>query len=86
MEFLYVMKDGKEPQSCRVEDNCIDVVPIEAVAHIRFYFQTKKNSKTEEWQLVTGATITTADGKEFALNGGTARRLYAKVENTMFKV
>ena len=86
MEFLYVMSQGKEPNACRVEDNFIEVVPIEAVAHIRFEFLPKKYSKTAEWQLVTGATITTVDGKEFALNGGTARRLYAKVENTMFKV
>lgn len=86
MEFLYVMSNGKEPNACRVEDNFIDVVPIEAVAHFRFYFMPKKNSRTEEWQLVTGATITTVDGKEFELTGGTARRLYAKVENTMLKI
>ena len=86
MEFLYVMAQGKEPHACRVEDNFIDVVPIEAVAHIRFYFQSKKNSKTEEWQLVTGAKISTADGMTYELTPGTARRLYAKVENTMFKV
>ena len=86
MEFLNVKSQGKEPHACRVEDNFIDVVPIEAVAHFRFYFQSKKNSRTDEWQLVTGATITTVDGKEFELSGGTARRLYAKVENTMFKV
>ena len=86
MEFLNVMSQGKEPHACRVEDNYLVVVPLEAVASIRFDFMPKKNSRTEEWQLVTGATITTVDGKEFALNGGTARRLYAKVENTMFKV
>jgi len=86
MEFLNVKSQGKEPHACRVEDNYLVVVPLEAVASIRFDFMPKKNSRTEEWQLVTGATITTVDGKEFALNGGTARRLYAKVENTMFKV
>ena len=86
MEFLNVMTNGKEPHACRVEDNYLVVVPLEAVASIRFDFLPKKNSRTEEWQLVTGATITTVDGKEFALNGGTARRLYAKVENAMFKI
>ena len=86
MEFLNVMTNGKEPHACRVEDNFIDVVPIEAVAHIRFEFLPKKNSRTEEWQLVTGAKITTVDGSEFELSGGTARRLYAKVENTMLKI
>ena len=86
MEFLNVMTNGKEPHACRVEDNYLVVVPLEAVASIRFDFLPKKNSRTEEWQLVTGATITTVDGKEFALNGGTARRLYAKVENTMLKI
>ncbi len=86
MEFLNVMSHGKEPHACRVEDNFIEVVPIEAVAHIRFDFLPKKNSRTEEWQLVTGATITTVDGSEFELSGGTARRLYAKVENAMLKI
>ena len=86
MEFLNVKSQGKEPHACRVENNYLVVVPLEAVASIRFDFMPKKNSRTEDWQLVTGATITTVDGKEFALNGGTARRLYAKVENTMFKV
>ena len=86
MEFLNVMSHGKEPHACRVEDNFIEVVPIEAVAHIRFEFLPKKNSRTEEWQLVTGATITTVNGKEFELTGGTARRLYAKVENAMLKI
>ena len=86
MEFLNVKSQGKEPHACRVENNYIEVVPIEAVAHIRFYFMPKKNSRTEEWQLVTGATITTVDGKEFELSGGTARRLYAKVENSMLKI
>ena len=86
MEFLNVMTNGKEPHACRVEDNYLVVVPLEAVAHIRFEFLPKKNSRTEEWQLVTGATITTVDGSEFELSGGTARRLYAKVENTMFKI
>ena len=86
MEFLNVMTNGKEPHACRVEDNFIEVVPIEAVAHIRFDFLPKKNSRTEEWQLVTGATITTVNGSEFELSGGTARRLYAKVENAMLKI
>ena len=86
MEFLNVMAQGKEPHACRVENNYIEVVPIEAVAHIRFDFLPKKNSRSEEWQLVTGAKITTVNGSEFELSGGTARRLYAKVENTMFKV
>ena len=86
MEFLNVMSQGKEPHACRVENNFIEVVPIEAVAHIRFEFLPPKNSRTEEWQLVKGAKITTVDGREFELSGGTARRLYAKVENTMFKI
>ena len=86
MEFLNVKSQGKEPHACRVEDNYLVVVPLEAVASIRFDFLPKKSSKTEEWQLVTGATITTVDGKEFELSGGTARRLYAKVENTMLKI
>lgn len=86
MEFLNVMSQGKEPHACRVENNFIEVVPIEAVAHIRFDFLPPKNSRTEEWQLVKGAKITTVDGREFDLSGGTARRLYAKVENTMFKI
>ena len=86
MEFLNVMTNGKEPHACRVEDNFIEVVPLEAVASIRFDFLPKKNSRTEEWQLVTGAKITTVDGKEFELTGGTARRLYAKVENAMLKI
>jgi hypothetical protein len=86
MEFLNVMSHGKEPHACRVEDNFIEVVPIEAVAHIRFEFLPKKSSRTEEWQLVTGAKITTVDGSEFELSGGTARRLYAKVENAMLKI
>ena len=86
MEFLNVKSQGKDPHACRVEDNFIEVVPIEAVAHIRFNFLPKKNSRTEEWQLVTGAKITTVNGSEFELSGGTARRLYAKVENTMLKI
>ena len=86
MEFLNVMSQGKEPHACRVEDNFIEVVPIEAVAHIRFEFLPKKSSRTEEWQLVTGATITTVAGTVFELSAGTARRLYAKVENTMLKI
>ena len=86
MEFLNVKSQGKEPHACRVENNFIEVVPLEAVAHCRFDFLPKKNSKTEEWQLVTGAKITTVDGKEFELNGGTARRLYAKIENLMLKI
>ena len=86
MEFLNVMSQGKEPHACRVENNYLVVVPIESVASIRFEFLPPKNSRTEEWQLVKGAKITTVDGKEFELTGGTARRLYAKVENTMFKI
>ena len=86
MEFLNVKSQGKEPHACRVEDNYLVVVPLEAVASIRFDFMPKKNSRTEEWQLVTGATITTVNGSEFELNGGTARRLYAKVENAMLKI
>ena len=86
MEFLNVMSQGKEPHACRVENNYLVVVPLEAVASIRFDFLPKKSSKTEEWQLVTGAKITTVNGSEFELSGGTARRLYAKVENSMLKI
>jgi hypothetical protein len=86
MEFMNVKSLGKDPYACRVEDNFIEVVPIEAVAHIRFEFLPKKSSRTEEWQLVTGAKITTVNGSEFELSGGTARRLYAKVENAMLKI
>ena len=86
MEFLNVMVGGKEPHACRVEENFIEVVPLEAVVYIHFDFLPKKNSKTEDWQLVKGAKISTADGLTYDLTPGTARRLYAKVENTMLKI
>lgn len=86
MEFLNVKSQGKDPHACRVENNFIEVVNVEAIASMRFEFLPRKNSKTEEWQLVTGAKVTTINGTEFELSGGTARRLYAKVENTMLKI
>ncbi|MBR4573022.1 MAG: hypothetical protein IKO28_06385 [Prevotella sp.] len=86
MEFLNVKSLGKEPYACRVEDNFIEVVPLEAAVHIRFEFLPKKNPKTADWELVTGAIITTWGGYKYHIPGGTARRLYAKVENSMLKI